>query len=1018
MFYSHFFMLTKCYKNVNFVVISCINLDTGLNAPDYGDKYMRRTGLIGLLLLCTLTTAMPVQAAAQTEALPAAEAAINTEAAPNADESAEESSLAETVPEAETEADAQKTDSETQVQETGSETRAQETDTETQAQESGKPALAEDDPALKGGSDEKDDPVLTENSDQIDNSGLAADPDQKEDEIIEVPEQEETSDLSDDTVLADQPVPEAVEETVTEDTAAVSSDEETAYSVSAEDTVYSVLAKASADLTAEMDKDRIHFITLNGSYSDSDAILIESNGKYGLIDSSNPSKASGDPNLAFTSEYVDTAANGLTVVKYLTDLNISHLEFVLATHSHSDHIGGMSDIAASGLVNSNTVYIYKEYQAVMGEGEWHNDYYANLALEAMRARDVTLLNVLNPSAASMQALGDNGAALIRDSEDRVGDHLEFTLGDFVLRLFNLHTESSVNENLNSIVTAVKHNNSGSGALLMADMEQQHYMESRTVDAVVRNDSSFKADVYKAGHHGYYTSTSYDTIETLKPANCVLTTRSTNKAVSSYTLFPYYVQRFGGKVFRTSENGPAIVADFGDSNVIIKKLAKNNALAAPVQWKPVVADGWHMWYPNEDSYNRTGVKWTYFKSGAPLKGWFNVSGKWYHADDKYIMQTGWVSVGGKRYFLNGSGVMQTGWTRFEGKWYLLGSDGAMQTGWKNDGGKWYYLGTDGVMRLGRQVIGGKAYLFDTHGVMQTGWASYAGKWYFMNSSGIIQTGWKNDGGKWYYLGTDGVMRVGKQVIGGKAYLFNSSGIMQTGWASYAGKWYFLNSDGVMQTGWKKDGGKWYFLNSNGVMQTGRKAIGGKTYFFNSSGAMLTGWVNSAGKWYFMNSDGSMHIGWIKDGGKWYYMASNGVMQTGRKLIGGKTYFFNGSGVMLTGWINSAGKWYFMNSDGSMHIGWIKDGGKWYYMASNGVMQTGRKLIGGKTYFFNSSGVMLTGWINSAGKWYYLDSSGAMVANKWVGDYFLKSNGEMAVNTWIGSYYVGKDGKWIPGAKKAA
>lgn len=63
-------------------------------------------------------------------------------------------------------------------------------------------------------------------------------------------------------------------------------------------------------------------------------------------------------------------------------------------------------------------------------------------------------------------------------------------------------------------------------------------------------------------------------------------------------------------------------------------------------------------------------------------------------------------------------------------------------------------------------------------------------------------------------------------------------------------------------------------------------------------------------------------------------------------------------------------------------------------------------------------MQTGWVYSAGKWYYLDSSGAMVANKWVGDYFLKSNGEMAVNTWIGSYYVGKDGKWIPGAKKAA
>ena len=125
----------------------------------------------------------------------------------------------------------------------------------------------------------------------------------------------------------------------------------------------------------------------------------------------------------------------------------------------------------------NTVYIYKEYQAIMGEREWHNDYYANLALEAMRAKNAILLNVLDPSSNAMTALGDDGTALIRDSADRIGDHLEFTMEDFVIRLFNLHTESTVNENLNSIVTTVKKKDSGSGAILMADMEQQNYMES-------------------------------------------------------------------------------------------------------------------------------------------------------------------------------------------------------------------------------------------------------------------------------------------------------------------------------------------------------------------------------------------------------------------------------------------------------------------------------------------------------------------------------------------------------------
>ena len=903
---------------------------------------------------------MPVQAAAGAAALPVAEAALEAEA--DADGSTEGDNLTDAVPEAEVEPETEETEAETQLRETEIEPQIQETETEVQAQDADKSELTEDPAdasALSNGLEQKDGAAPAENADQKDASGLTGDAGQKDDSgLVEAAEQENASTVSGDPALADQSVPEAADGTAAAEADPASIDE-TAYTVCAESTVSSVSAKAAAGVTSGID--RIHFITLNGSYSDSDAILIESNGKYGLIDSSNPSRASSDPDFAFTSEYVDTAANGLTVVKYLTDLNVSHLEFVLATHSHSDHVGGMTDIAGSGLVNNNTVYIYKGYQPALGEREWHNEYYANLALEAMRAKNATLLNVLDPSSTALRALGDDGGTLIKDSTDRVGDHLEFTLGDFVIRLFNLHTESTVDENLNSIVTAVKNTNSNSGALLMADMEQQHYMESRTVDAVLRNDKSFKADVYKAGHHGYYTSTSYDTLKTLKPANYVMTTRSTSSTVSSYTLAPYFVQKFGGKVYRTSENGPAVIAEFGDSSVTMKRLTKNKTTTTPVQWKPVVSDGWYMWYPNEDSYNRTGVKWSYFKSGAAVKGWFYIGSNWYHTDDNYILQTGWINVDGKRYLLNGNGVMQTGWTRFEGKWYYLHNNGVMHVGWIKDNGSWYYMGSDGAMRVGRQTIHGKTYVFDSHGVMQTGWANYAGKWYYLNSDGTIHIGWIKSGSNWYYMGSDGAMRVGRQTIGGKTYIFNTS-----------------------------------------------------------TGAMQTGWTYYSGKWYILNSDGTIHIGWIKSGSYWYYMGSDGTMQTGRKVLGGKTYFFSTStGAMQTGWVYYSGKWYYTNSDGTMHIGWRKVNGSWYYFGNDGTMRVGRQTIGGKTYFFNfNTGVMLTGWINYSGKWYYLESSGVMATNKWIGDYYVKSNGEMAVNQWVGSYYVGADGKWIPGYKKAS
>ena len=593
---------------------------------------------------------MPVQAAAGAAIPPAAEETLESVTESNTDLS-EEAAPAETVSEADVtdqgtdaELQVQGTDAELQVQETETESELQAQETETESEPQAQETETESEPQAQETETESEPQAQAAESEsepqtqETDMSELTADPAEDpelKDELTqdggavltEGSEQKDGSEISE--------TPDEVEGAIAEE-AAPASNEETACEVSAENTVSSVSAKAAAGLAAEID--RIHFITLNGSYSDSDAILIESKGKYGLIDSSNPSKASSDPDFAFTSEYVDKTANGLTVVKYLTDLNSAHLEFVLANQNNSDHVGGMADIAGSGLVNNKTVYIYKAYQAVMGEKEWHNDYYANLALEAMRAKNAILLNVLDLDnrLSKLRALGDDGGAVpIHDSTDKVGDHLEFTMGNFLIRLFNLHTESSINENLNSIVTAVKKKDSNSGALLMADMEQQHYMETRIVDAVLRNDKSFKADVYKAGHHGYYTSTSYDTLKTLKPANYVMTTRSTSSTVSSYTLAPYFVQKFGGKVYRTSENSPAVIAEFGDSSVTMKRLTKNKTTTTPVQWKPVVSDGWHMWYPNEDSYNRTGVKWSYFKSGAAVKGWFYVGSNWYHTDDDYI-----------------------------------------------------------------------------------------------------------------------------------------------------------------------------------------------------------------------------------------------------------------------------------------------------------------------------------------------------------------------------------------------
>ena len=933
---------------------------------------MRRTGLLGFLLICTLTIAAPMsaQAAEEGAASPSTEAALEEDT--------------------ETIAETSETEPPAQDSEQNDAPMLTENSEQTEGSE-----LTENSSQTKGSE-------LTENFSQTEGSELTEDPDHKDSaELSEAPEQEDTSTISGDPALANQSAPEAADETNSDEPAPESA--ATAQIVEDMDVIQvnscakmALTAQSASVTNAGKTADRLHFIALNDPHVDSDSILIESNGLYGLIDASNPSGL-------FNDKYgfkVDQS-NGMTVVKYLTDLNVTHLQFVLATHSHTDHIGGIPDVAASGLVNQDTVYIYKTYNLnPYAQPTWHNDYYYNLALDAMKAKGATLLNVLDPNTVALAKLGATFVNVPASDSNKTDEHIDFTMGDFLIKLFNLHTESLLNENLNAIVTTVTKDNSR--AVLMSDMEMDEYKESKIVNAILSEDSTTPVDVYQVGHHGYYTSTSVDTINAMKAKNYVISTIDRGAIPFEHTYFNYYMEKTG-KVYRTSQNGKAVVAEFGDSGVSMLKM-DNTAKAltsTAFPWVAAITDGWHDWYPNEKSWNERkekGVSWIYIQSKKPVNGWVLWNGGWYYC--------------------NQYGTMLTGWVLADNNWYLLDEKGIMRTGWVYSNGKWYYLNQKGIMQTGVQTIGSTKYCFNNQGVMQTGWTYYGGKWYFANSSGGLQIGWKQDGGKWYLLGTDGAMKTGWAYTGGKRYYLNKSGAMLTGWQRIDGKWYLLGTDGAMQTGWRQDGGKWYLLGSDGVMKTGWQKVGGKTYFFNNSGAMQTGWISFGGKWYYANGSGAIQTGWRQDGGKWYLLGSDGVMKTGWQKTGGKTYFFNNSGAMQTGWISFGGKWYYASGSGAMQTGWRQDGGKWYLLGSDGVMKTGWQKVGGKTYFFNGSGVMLTGWINSAGKWYYLDSSGAMVANKWVGDYFLKSNGEMAVNTWIGSYYVGKDGKWIPGAKKAA
>ncbi len=278
----------------------------------------------------------------------------------------------------------------------------------------------------------------------------------------------------------------------------------------------------------EYGNDRIHFLNT----ANSDAIIIESNGRFAMIDA-----GEGNNNPRRKTDYKGFETEVVDYIKKVCVNNNGdvYLDFILGTHCHYDHIGCYHAVISDNEIGIGKAY-FKKFNA-----DTAKDY----EVEKWKIGEVynEIINDLN----------------IRNVEvsDYIPDSMEF--GDFTLEFFNTVTPSELDgegENASSI--GIKVIKGAKSAFLAADITKSCGLEP------LLGDKIGDIDLLKIGHHGYFGSSSTEFLDNINPEIAIVT----NHLGKIYPNVKWnLIMHSKLPIYATYDNN-GIIATFDDSDGII------------------------------------------------------------------------------------------------------------------------------------------------------------------------------------------------------------------------------------------------------------------------------------------------------------------------------------------------------------------------------------------------------------------------------------------------------------------
>ncbi len=275
--------------------------------------------------------------------------------------------------------------------------------------------------------------------------------------------------------------------------------------------------------------DRIHFLNT----ANSDAILIESNGRFALVDA-----GEGNNNPRRKTAYKGYETEVVEYIKKVaSDKNgVANLEFILGTHYHYDHIGSFNAV-----INDSNIKINKAY-------------FKNFNPEIAKEYEINRWKIGETYSEIIKDLNSLGVEIINNLPED-----EFEFGDFKLQFFNVRTGKDFNgKGENAASVGVKVTKKEKSAFLAADITKSTGLEK--IVAPLVGD----VDLLKLGHHGYFGSSSKEFLSILKPEIAIVT----NQLGKVYPNVKWNLTMSAKVPFYATYDNNGIIATFTDDSRII------------------------------------------------------------------------------------------------------------------------------------------------------------------------------------------------------------------------------------------------------------------------------------------------------------------------------------------------------------------------------------------------------------------------------------------------------------------